>query len=484
MEEKRIIFDVPTGSSDEGSDYDADIYKVSPEDDARVRRKIDMVVLPMMCLVFFTQFLDKQSLSYASVYGLMTDLKLTHHQFSWLTSCFFLSQLVSEWPFIYLMSRLPLAKFVGATIIVWGGICMCLAAPSNFAGFAAVRCLLGFAEGAVSPAFITITSIWYRKKEHPLRVATWVTCNGLAQIVGALLMYGIGEQKQLAIAAWRVMFMVCGGITIFAGILFIFAMPAGPESAWFLTPEERNIAAMRLASEHDGGDKTHFSMKQFLEAITDQRTFLTFMFGLLVTMGSPVLTFVSLIIKGLGYTGGETLLYGSPSGAVQIAFVWLGVTGCWFFPNKRSLVVLLVSIVPLTGCILLIVLPESTGWGKIVASWLASVISGQFSILMSLSASNVRGNTKKAVVNAVFFVGYCTGGVAAPQLWTKPPRYINGVICALVNWCLVYVIIPYYWWTCKRENRKRDRMHGEGMVQFVAGTDVTDKEDKAFRYTT
>lgn len=127
-----------------------------------------------MCLVFFTQYLDKQSLSYASVYGLLTDLHLTSHQFSWLTSCFYLAQLASEGPFIYLMSRFPIAKFVALTVIVWGGVCMCLAAPQNFAGFAAVRCLLGFAEGAVSPAFITITSIWYKKEEHPLRVGMWV----------------------------------------------------------------------------------------------------------------------------------------------------------------------------------------------------------------------------------------------------------------------------------------------------------------------
>lgn len=48
---------------------------------------------------------------------------------------------------------------------------MCLAAPTNYAGFATVRFLLGFAEGAVSPAFITITSIWYRSNEHALRTA-------------------------------------------------------------------------------------------------------------------------------------------------------------------------------------------------------------------------------------------------------------------------------------------------------------------------
>lgn len=47
---------------------------------------------------------------------------------------------------------------------------MCLAAPSTYAGFATVRFLLGFCEGAVSPAFVTMSSIWYRKDEHPMRI--------------------------------------------------------------------------------------------------------------------------------------------------------------------------------------------------------------------------------------------------------------------------------------------------------------------------
>ena len=194
-------------------------------------------------------------------------------------------------------------------------------------------------------------------------------------------MYGIGENSHLTIAPWRVMFLVAGGITIFAGIAFFFAMPAGPAKAWFLNAEEKLIAEKRLASQHDGGDKTSFSWPQFREAVSDLRVFHAFMFGLLVTMCSPVLTFASLVIKNLGYSSSQTLLYGSPSGAVQIVFIWVGVAGCWFFPNRRSLIVLLISVIPLTGCILLTVLPTSAGWGMIVASWLASVISAQFSIL-------------------------------------------------------------------------------------------------------
>lgn len=55
------------------------------------------------------------------------------------------------------MSRLPISRTVGWTVITWGIITGCLAAPSNFSGFTAVRFLLGFTEGGVSPAFFIIT---------------------------------------------------------------------------------------------------------------------------------------------------------------------------------------------------------------------------------------------------------------------------------------------------------------------------------------
>lgn len=37
------------------------------EEERAVLRKIDLTILPMMCVIFFLQYLDKQSLSYASV---------------------------------------------------------------------------------------------------------------------------------------------------------------------------------------------------------------------------------------------------------------------------------------------------------------------------------------------------------------------------------------------------------------------------------
>jgi hypothetical protein len=55
-------------SDAKGSDNVLEVQPSStPEEERAVVRKLDMVILPLMCFVFFLQYLDKQSLSYAAV---------------------------------------------------------------------------------------------------------------------------------------------------------------------------------------------------------------------------------------------------------------------------------------------------------------------------------------------------------------------------------------------------------------------------------
>ncbi|VUC32362.1 unnamed protein product [Clonostachys rosea] len=467
------------------------------EEEKQVLQKLDMTLLPMMCIVFFFQYIDKQSLSYGSVFGLIPDLKLTPDQYSWCASIFYFGNLVAEYPFIYLMSRLPLTKLVGSTVFLWGAVCMCLAAPTNFGGFATVRFFLGFTEGAVSPAFMTITSIWYRKSEHAVRTAIWVSMNMVAQVIGCFLMYGIAKNTSLALAPWRVIFLVCGALTSAVGVMFYVLMPNGPREAWFLTAREKQVLALRMAKDREGGDKTSFSAKQLKEAATDPRAWFAFIFGVLGTMQSPVLTFATLVIKNIGYTPFETMLYTAPSGAVQLLALWIGVLGCWLFPRNRTLVALALIIPPLIGTILLLKLKVEDGWGLIISAWLASCIMSVMSPLLSLLSSNVKGNTKRAVVNCAFFIGFCAGCIASPQLWTKPPRYFSGVVTSLVTWCLLFVAILTYRFLCMRENAARDKAAAGSTASGNSGTDtmvvldkygapktdLTDKEDRRFRYS-
>lgn len=113
--------------------------------------------------------------------------------------------------------------------------------------------------------------------------------NCLAQIIGSLLMYGIGKNSHLSISPWRVLFLLLGALTMVDGLLFYFLMPSSPDKAWFLNEREKEVLKLRMAADHDGGDHTHFSLKQFKESLLDVKTYFYLIFGILLTMPTPVL---------------------------------------------------------------------------------------------------------------------------------------------------------------------------------------------------
>lgn len=89
-------------------------------------------------------------------------------------------------------------------------------------------------------------------------------------------------------------------------------------------------------------------------------------------MADSVVQFASLVIKNIGYSNFETMLYTAPSGAVQITMLWIGAAACMLMPRNRTLVALGLVIPPLVGCICLLRISLDAGWGMIVASWLVS----------------------------------------------------------------------------------------------------------------
>lgn len=96
-----------------------------------------------MVFTYFLQALDKGTLSFTSIMQLPQDLNLQGQQYSWLTTCIYIAILIVEYPINWLVQRLPIAKFLGTCIILWGSILACHAAAQNFAGICALRTLLG-----------------------------------------------------------------------------------------------------------------------------------------------------------------------------------------------------------------------------------------------------------------------------------------------------------------------------------------------------
>lgn len=75
---------------------DAGPVEVSEEDNRRILRKIDSRVLVALVIVYVLQQLDKSSVGYTSVFGIVADTHLVGTQYSWLSSCVYVAQLVFQ----------------------------------------------------------------------------------------------------------------------------------------------------------------------------------------------------------------------------------------------------------------------------------------------------------------------------------------------------------------------------------------------------
>jgi hypothetical protein len=122
---------------------------VTQADNARVLRKIDLTILPILLTVYCLQYLDKATLSYASVFGLIKDAHLHGQDYSWLGSIVYVAQLVFQPLIAYLLVKLPIGKFAATMVLGWGAILCCMVAATTFSGLMAARFFLGAFEASV-----------------------------------------------------------------------------------------------------------------------------------------------------------------------------------------------------------------------------------------------------------------------------------------------------------------------------------------------
>ena len=470
----------------EGQDLDLD--EVSNK---RILRKIDRHILPLMCVIYGLNYLDKTTLSYAGVMGMQPDIRLTGREFSLLGSIFYVGYIAWEYPTSRLLQRLPLAKYSALNIIAWGITLTCFAAVRSFAEAATNRFFLGVFEATVTPGFALFTSQWYTKREQGTRTGIWFGCNGLAAVAGGLISYVIAVDSRLhprAIAPWRILFLATGIFTVAVGVLFFFLMPDNQWNARFLNKSERSLAVERIRINQQGIGNKIFKWYQVREALTDPMTWAFTIFSLAANIpNGGIAIFFSQLIVSFGYSPEQSLLYGTPGGAIQcIALVTCGYYGDRFMNRiAMSSISLMIGIL---GVFLLVFLPLDNHVGRLFGFYLSQASPTAFVTLLSLISTNVAGYTKKTTVAALFMMAYCLGNMLGPQAFRPKdaPYYMPAIVFILFCWGICFLdlifIVGYY----KRQNRlKSARRSAPGYVRMenVEFMDLTDMENHELEYT-
>ncbi|KAL5335913.1 major facilitator superfamily domain-containing protein [Aspergillus crustosus] len=438
----------------------------TPEADRRIVRKLDLLLIPVMGLCYMMQYMDKLALSQATMFNLREEL---------LSS--------------YLMVRLPLGKYITATVLVWGGVLMCHAAVRSFGGLLAVRFFLGVGEAAIAPGFALITGMLYKREEQPARQAAWFFGNCVSTIIGGVVAYGLGTVEGTTVKSWQLLFLVLGTITAGMAIWLIFLLPDSPRKIIFLSKEGREIVVQRTLTNKTGvNDTNDFNSWQVWLALRDPQTWFLALYTFCVNLwNGGVTSFSSIIINSFGFTQLNSLLMQMPMGASQIVFLILSAAIATFIPHTRLLMMIFNTLVSMAGSILVWKLEADNQVGRMVGLTLGAVFAVNIPLSLSIISSNVAGFTKRSVISALMFVAYCVGNIVGPQLFitAEEPGYpvtsISGL--ALGAFFLACLLVYYV-----LENRRRDARYGpptqltEEEERAQGLSDKTDLEIESFRY--
>ncbi|KAJ3721461.1 MFS general substrate transporter [Lentinula raphanica] len=494
--------EVSSKEVDTGAALVGEAGDIDPAEAIRVRKKIDRHILPMMCVLYCVQFMDKITLGNSAILGITTATHLTTNQYNWLGTIFFLSHLVSEYPQNLALQKYPVGKWMSLNAVVWSVALCCHAACTNFAGLFICRAILGLCEGSITAGFMIVSSMFYTRNEQTLRYGYWFSMNGMAQIVCGFISFGCLHIQTTNFEPWQWLMIITGTITFINGVCFFFLFPDSPTTAWFLTPEERALAVARIKENQTGVENKHFKKEQMIEALLDPKTWMFALFAAFENVPNSLNNQRSLIVSSFGFTNLQTTLLGCVDGVIEITTILTGVNIAARVPNSRAYVGTLFFIPNIVGVIVINTLPWSDKVGLLFGQWLTGVGITAFVLSLSWVSSVTAGHTKRITTNAIMLCAFCIGNAAAPFMWQEKYKPRNHVPWTIIGICyaicmMLLLAIRYH---LNHENQLRDlephddqyddmyieRVNEDGTIDEIKVEkeflDLTDKQNRDFRY--
>jgi len=239
-----------------------------------------------------------------------------------------------------------------------------------------------------------------------------------------------------------------------------------------------------VKGNQNGIETKKWKKEQFIEAITDPKTWLFFLFALVSDLQNGLGTQYSIIIKSFGFTTLQTTLLNIPSGCAQIIGVTTGMYMLRRFPNSRAYLAMFWFGPSVIGAVLLMTLPEHNRVGLLISFYFISLGGApSFIFVLSWVTSAVAGHTKRLTTNGIFLIGYALGQVLCTQFWRQQYRPRNLVpwgIC-LASYVGDFILLFALRTLLSRENARRDALQGiskEDAERRMAAHNVNGDDDE------
>ncbi|KAI8149351.1 major facilitator superfamily domain-containing protein [Fennellomyces sp. T-0311] len=456
------------------ADLPKSLDEIDPKIEARLRRKYDLRIMPIVTLIYLMAFIDRSNMGNAKVLGMEEDLELTGVRFNITLTAFFITYVLFEVPTNILCKKFGPRIWLSLITVSFGLLTMCIAFCTNFAGITVARAILGIAEAGIMPGISYMLSTFYRRHELVTRVGLYASFASLAGGFGGLLATGFHKVPQWGIIhTWRNIFFFEGIMTIISGVICYMFLPKSPETARFLTEEERHIGGLRIKLETLTNSQQSIQKNHFKLAMWNLHTILMSigLFCSLLCMNSIAL-FMPSLLRTMGYDSIQSQLMTVPPYAVgTVVCIVLCILSDRF--KTRGIIIggVVAPLMAVAFAVLLAVPMDATGV-RYMAIFFAT--AGAFTgspMQIGWLVENAAGPMVRAIASATGVSIGSLGGLVATWTYlpTEAPEYQAGHIinlCAGVTIIIVAVTatLNVRWHNRQRALGKKDHIL-QGLTQ-------------------
>ncbi|SPO01722.1 related to nicotinamide mononucleotide permease [Cephalotrichum gorgonifer] len=450
----------------------------------RIVRKMDMVIMPIMGILYLLNYVDRSALAATKLYGIMDDLNMDTTQFATAISILFVGYLPFQIPSNLIMTKITRPGFyICSAAVIWGAVSGSTAAVKNYDSLLALRVMLGITEAVFFPGVIYFLSAWYTKNELGKRLAALFMFQMIGSAFGGLVAAAcLTLEGRYGIAGWRWLFIVEGAATVGCGLIFALIMPEYPHNARILKPIERDYAVWRLEMEAGAGEahEETTTLGGFKLAVLDPKIWvMVWCMGMAQAMGSTVNFFPS-IVQTLNYSSMISLLLTAPP--YVFAAIWFYCIS-FYSDRKNSIYPIIVFSLCVAFVAYIVAMSTlNTGARYFAMMLIPSVCTGpQIMLYKTVNLHMARPYPKRAAGVAMINSIGGLSNVWASYLYYAPPRYL-GAFGTLLGCAFAFLvtITGYLFWV-----RKMNKLLGgseEDQRRAMKGGVTQQQVDLGWRY--
>ncbi|KAG8717245.1 hypothetical protein FRC08_007907 [Ceratobasidium sp. 394] len=225
----------------------------SPESKAerRLLAKIDTFVLSFLCLVYWSNYLNRSNLQFAYVSGMKEAVGLVGNDYTLATTVFTVGYTVGQIPHSFAIQYLPARIWFPLMGCIWGSLSCALSAVKTPGQLYAVRFLQALAESSTFSGAHWLLGSWYKDSELGKRSALFACFAQIGSLFSGFMQGAIYSSLNgnLGKSGWQWTFIIDGVIAIAIALYGALVFPDTPKTtkAFYLTPEDRELARSRIS---------------------------------------------------------------------------------------------------------------------------------------------------------------------------------------------------------------------------------------------